>query len=99
MSDKSAYIQSMFSSIANKYDLLNTLLSFNRDKHWRDFAISKTELRHGDKVLDIATGTGKLALGLAEEVSRGGVVVGIDFCERMLNNAQCRRRETRCQNV
>lgn len=99
MSDKSTYIQEMFSSIANNYDLLNTLLSFNRDKSWRQFAIFKAGLRHGEKVLDVATGTGKLALELARKVGTEGRVTGVDFCERMLDNAQQRLRKARYQNI
>ena len=41
MVDNATYICEMFSSIANNYDLLNTLLSFNRDKYWRKFAVDK----------------------------------------------------------
>ena len=89
----------MFSSIANNYDLLNTLLSLNRDKYWRKFAVSKIGLRCGGEVLDVATGTGKLALELARKVGQEGRVTGIDFCARMLSNAQHELRKTRCKNV
>jgi len=94
-----AYVRETFSSIASNYDLLNTLLSFNRDKYWRNFAVSKTGLGYGEKALDVATGTGELALELAEKVGREGMVTGIDFCQKMLSNAQDKLGKARCQNV
>lgn len=99
MSEKDTYIRKMFSSIANSYDLLNTLLSFNQDRYWRKFAVSKTGLRHGEKALDVATGTGKLALELAKRVGKGDGVTGIDFCEKMLSNARRKLRRVNYQNV
>lgn len=94
MEDKATYIHGMFSAIADKYDLHNTLLSFNRDKHWRRFAVSKTGVIGGERTLDVATGTGKLARELAEEVGERGEVIGIDFCQRMLYKAKSRKANT-----
>lgn len=97
--NKEAYVHQMFSSIAGNYDLLNTLLSFNRDKYWRGFAISKAGLRVGGEALDVATGTGKLALELARKVGEGGKVTGVDFCQEMLNRAQDKLAKRGCHNV
>ena len=88
MEDKAAYVHNAFLAIADKYDLLNTLLSFNRDSYWRRFAASKAGVRGGERTLDVATGTGKLAVELAKEVGERGEVVGIDFCQRMLYKAK-----------
>ncbi|HJX70097.1 MAG TPA: bifunctional demethylmenaquinone methyltransferase/2-methoxy-6-polyprenyl-1,4-benzoquinol methylase UbiE [Dehalococcoidia bacterium] len=88
MEDKAAYVRNAFLAIADKYDLLNTLLSFNRDSYWRRFAASKAGVRGGERTLDVATGTGKLAVELAKEVGERGEVVGIDFCQRMLYKAK-----------
>jgi demethylmenaquinone methyltransferase/2-methoxy-6-polyprenyl-1,4-benzoquinol methylase len=88
MEDKAAYVRNMFSAIADKYDFQNTLLSFNRDKHWRKFAVSKTGVTGGESILDVATGTGKLALDLAEKTGEKGEVIGIDFCREMLLKAR-----------
>src|SRR4030042_2577667 len=88
MEDKAAYVRNAFLAIADKYDLLNTLLSFNRDSYWRRFAASKAGVRGGERTLDVATGTGKLAVELAKEVGERGEVVGIDFCPRMLYKAK-----------
>jgi len=78
----------MFSSIANHYDLFNTLFSFNRDKHWRKFTVSCAGLMPGELALDIATGTGRLASELSKESKAG--VIGVDFCQKMLHKARDR---------
>lgn len=88
MSDKAAYVHRAFTAIANRYDLLNTLLSFNLDKRWRKSTVSTLELKGSETVLDVATGTGKLAEELQKKLGAGGRVVGIDFCEPMLRKAK-----------
>jgi demethylmenaquinone methyltransferase/2-methoxy-6-polyprenyl-1,4-benzoquinol methylase len=88
MSDKAAYVHRAFTAIADRYDLLNTLLSFNQDRHWRRSTMSTLELKGSEILLDVATGTGKLAQELERGVGAGGRVVGIDFCEPMLRKAQ-----------
>jgi len=84
MEDKAAYVQAMFAAIADRYDLLNHLLSFQRDRAWRKVAVSKCALQPGELVLDVATGTGEMALEMTEH----GKVIGIDFCQKMLRQAK-----------
>jgi demethylmenaquinone methyltransferase/2-methoxy-6-polyprenyl-1,4-benzoquinol methylase len=75
----------MFSNIANRYDLLNHLLSANVDKRWRRIVATKVRERissSGACVLDVACGTGDLSLTLFE--TTGARVVGTDFCRPML---------------
>jgi len=84
MDKKPSIIGRMFDRIAPTYDRLNTILSFSVDKAWRKAAINFLEIHAGDKVLDIATGTGEMAL-LA--VLRGGRVIGIDLSSQMLSFA------------
>ena len=92
MEDKASYIHGNFTAIADKYDLHNTLLSYNRDKYWRKFTVSRTGVTGGEKVLDVATGTGKLAMELAEEVGERGEVIGADFCQKMLDKAKGKKK-------
>lgn len=78
----------MFGRIAGRYDLLNHLLSGNVDKRWRRLVARTLRpwLVEGARVLDVACGTGDLALALASEGE--GAVVGLDFCRPMLEIAR-----------
>ncbi|MGZ6220517.1 MAG: ubiquinone/menaquinone biosynthesis methyltransferase [Syntrophales bacterium] len=84
MDKRPSIIGRMFDRIAPTYDLLNTILSFSLDKAWRRAAIDLLEIRACDAVLDIATGTGDLAIPVA---SRGGNVIGLDLSRQMLLRA------------
>ena len=88
MSDKATYVHRAFTAIADRYDLLNTLLSFNQDRRWRRSTVSELEMKGPEAVLDVATGTGKLARELERAVGARSRVVGIDFCEPMLRKAR-----------
>jgi len=84
--DKPAYVRAMFSAIALRYDLINTLLTLGRDGAWRRFVASQAAVGPDGRVLDVATGTGELARHLAM-ANRRGTVVALDFCEPMLRKA------------
>ena len=68
----------MFSEIAPRYDLLNRLLSFGADLRWRRRAVDLALEKAPKRILDLATGTGDLALMLKERAP-GATVVGVDF--------------------
>ncbi|GCC10144.1 ubiquinone/menaquinone biosynthesis C-methyltransferase UbiE [archaeon] len=93
--EKTVKINRMFSSIADRYDLANTMLSFNRDTFWRRFAVEKTGVTSGNKVLDVATGTGKIAFQLEKKVGETGLVTGVDFNEEMLKIGKTRAENNR----
>ena len=99
MASKEVHTRKMFSAIADNYDFLNTLLSFNRDRYWREFAVSRTEFGPGERALDVATGTGDLAMELARRAGKEGKVIGIDFCPEMLSKAQDKLAKTRYHNL
>lgn len=88
-SKEPARIAGMFDAIARHYDTLNHLLSAGLDKRWRARAVTALELRDTDRVLDMCTGTGDLALAAinAPGGHAAGQVVGIDFSEEMLKLA------------
>ncbi len=78
----------MFDRIAGVYDLLNTVMTAGLHHQWRRRAADLAALHSGDRVLDVATGTGDLAFELARRVAPGGAVLAADFSERMLRIAR-----------
>src|SRR4030067_2262196 len=87
-SDKEAYVEGLFSSIAPKYDLLNSVLSLSRHKAWRRFASGKSGLTPGGSALDVCCGTGDFALELVKRGGGAGRVVGADFSVPMIELAR-----------
>ena len=81
-------VRAMFDRIARVYDPLNSVMTAGLHQRWRERAADMAGLRPGDRALDVATGTGDLALALAERVGPSGQVVGSDFSERMLELAR-----------
>ncbi|MCX6012218.1 MAG: bifunctional demethylmenaquinone methyltransferase/2-methoxy-6-polyprenyl-1,4-benzoquinol methylase UbiE [Chloroflexi bacterium] len=83
MENKANKIQTMFSAIAVRYDLLNFIFSLSRDKSWRSFMVSRAKVKPCGLFLDVATGTADVAIKLAKSDS-SSIVVGLDFCTDML---------------
>ena len=81
-------VRAMFDRIAGVYDRMNAVMTAGLDRRWRSRAADLAGVGPGDRVLDVATGTGDLALELAERVAPGGEVVGSDFAEAMLERAR-----------
>jgi len=80
----------MFDRIAGVYDRMNTVMTAGMHHRWRARAAALAQVQPGDRVLDVATGTGDLALELARRVAPGGSVVGADFSARMLELADAK---------
>src|SRR3712207_3131915 len=78
----------MFDRIAGVYDLMNGVMTAGLHHRWRARAADLARVGPGDRVLDVATGTGDLAVELAGRVGQGGEVVGMDFSEGMLELAR-----------
>lgn len=85
--EKRNAVQGIFARIARHYDLVNRLISFNRDRAWRSLATSKLQLKTGDRVLDVCCGTGDFLPPLRKAVGQTGSLVGLDFCAPMLQQA------------
>lgn len=76
-------IKEMFSSIAHRYDLLNCLLSMGTDKYWRRVAVEQLELLPREKYIDVAAGTGDMAIEIARRDVPGINVTAVDFSGNM----------------
>jgi demethylmenaquinone methyltransferase / 2-methoxy-6-polyprenyl-1,4-benzoquinol methylase len=87
--DKSAgRIGKLFDRIASSYDLINTILSLGIDRLWRSKAVAAVKIKDGDTVLDVATGTGMLALAAIRQADCK--VIGVDLSSGMLAGAKIR---------
>ena len=85
-----AQVRAMFDRIAGLYDRMNTVMTAGLHHQWRRRAADLAALHPGNRALDVATGTGDLAVELAKRVAPGGEVVGVDFSERMLELARAK---------
>jgi demethylmenaquinone methyltransferase/2-methoxy-6-polyprenyl-1,4-benzoquinol methylase len=82
--EKAGRVRAVFESVAGKYDLMNDLMSFGMHRLWKRFALSLTGLKTGQCALDVAGGTGDLALGMLRQVGKKGRVVLSDINRHML---------------
>src|SRR5271157_3793128 len=83
-------VRAMFDRIAGVYDAMNTAMTAGLHRRWRARAAELAHVGSGSRVLDVATGTGDLAIELARRVWPGGEVVGCDFAEGMLARARAK---------
>jgi len=96
---KEEYVRDIFAKIAYRYDFLNTALSFNRDKYWRKFAVSRCGIKPGGKGLDVCCGTGMLTIELARAAQCRGEIIGLDFSEEMLAGAKRNITKSTCGEI
>ncbi len=89
-SDKVGRVRSVFDSVAERYDLMNDLMSLGLHRIWKRFAIDAAAVRPGERVLDLAGGTGDLTLLLAPKVTASGRVVLADINPEMLSRGRDR---------
>ncbi len=86
----------MFDRIAGVYDVMNSVMTAGLHHRWRERAADLARVGPGSRALDVATGTGDLAIALAR---RGGEVVGSDFSEGMLERARVKNRDVRWEQA
>jgi demethylmenaquinone methyltransferase/2-methoxy-6-polyprenyl-1,4-benzoquinol methylase len=87
---KAQKVRGVFDSVASKYDVMNDLMSMGLHRVWKAYTVSVANLRPGDRVLDLAGGTGDLARAFAKKVGASGTVVHTDINEAMLQRGRDR---------
>jgi demethylmenaquinone methyltransferase/2-methoxy-6-polyprenyl-1,4-benzoquinol methylase len=86
--EKQNMVKGVFDSVASKYDLMNDVLSFGAHRLWKRYTIASANVKIGDKVLDIAGGTGDLAIEFRKKVGESGKVILSDINASMLNEGR-----------
>ena len=88
--EKAGKVAEVFHSVADKYDVMNDVMSFGVHRLWKRFTLGQTGLKNGQRVLDLAGGTGDLALKMSRMVGASGEVVLSDINGSMLSNGRDR---------
>ena len=88
--DKARRVRGVFDSVASRYDLMNDLMSAGLHRAWKAYTVMVANVQPGQRVLDIAGGTGDLALAFAKKVGPTGQVVHTDINEAMLRTGRDR---------
>jgi demethylmenaquinone methyltransferase/2-methoxy-6-polyprenyl-1,4-benzoquinol methylase len=88
--DKAKRVRGVFDSVASKYDVMNDLMSMGLHRAWKAYTVMVANLKPGDQVLDIAGGTGDMALAFAKKVGSTGTVVHTDINLAMLREGRNR---------
>ena len=87
---KASLVRGVFDSVAPKYDVMNDLMSMGLHRAWKAYTVMVADVREGFQVLDIAGGTGDLALAFSKKVGKTGRVVHTDINEAMLRTGRDR---------
>ncbi|WP_077621731.1 demethylmenaquinone methyltransferase [Sediminibacillus massiliensis] len=90
---KEQRVHNVFEKIYNRYDFMNSVISFQRHKAWRKDVMKRMNVKSGDTALDVCCGTGDWSFSLADAVGPTGKVVGLDFSNNMLSVAR-KKKET-----
>jgi demethylmenaquinone methyltransferase/2-methoxy-6-polyprenyl-1,4-benzoquinol methylase len=85
---KRRYVRQLFSTIADRYDLITALLSYGQDARWKRRLVAMASVRAGERALDLACGTGDIAFAVA---ARGARTIGLDITLRMLQLADAKQ--------
>jgi demethylmenaquinone methyltransferase/2-methoxy-6-polyprenyl-1,4-benzoquinol methylase len=94
--EKARKVRGVFDSVASRYDLMNDLMSLGMHRAWKAYAVALSGIRAGDKVLDIAGGTGDMARAFARKAGPSGTVVLTDINETMLRTGRDRLLDDGC---
>ena len=93
-SQKARRVRGVFDSVASRYDVMNDLMSMGLHRAWKAYTVAVANARPGNRVLDIAGGTGDLAAAFRKQVGPSGTVVHTDINEAMLRQGRDRLTDT-----
>ena len=93
---KRRYVRRLFGTIADRYDFITGFLSYGQDRRWKRRLIREAALGHGQRVLDLACGTGDIAL---QASAAGATVVGLDITPRMVELARAKAKRARHEGM
>ncbi|WP_332693357.1 demethylmenaquinone methyltransferase [Halalkalibacter lacteus] len=96
---KEERVHQVFESIYKKYDVMNSVISFQRHKAWRKDTMKRMNVQKGDHALDVCCGTADWAIALGEEVGSTGHVEGLDFSQNMLKIGKDKVEKRNLQQV
>ncbi|AGL03046.1 demethylmenaquinone methyltransferase [Desulfoscipio gibsoniae] len=96
---KEERVHDVFESISDKYDFMNSVISFQRHKAWRRDTMQRMRVQKGQKALDVCCGTADWTIALAEAVGPGGTVYGLDFSQNMLQIGREKVRDRNLQHI
>ena len=88
VNQKQTLVRGVFDSVSDNYDLMNDVLSMGMHRLWKAYTFMHSGLQLGDKVLDIAGGTGDMAIGFAKKVGKSGQVILSDINASMLEQGR-----------
>ena len=88
--EKTSLVGDVFRSVANRYDLMNDLMSLGMHRSWKDFAVGRSGVRRGQTVLDVAAGSCDLTHRFVKRVGDEGRVVAVDVSRPMLKRGKSR---------
>ncbi len=88
--EKASKVAAVFDSVASRYDVMNDLMSVGMHRLWKKFTLQVSGVRSGQRVLDLASGSGDLARGFAKKTGREGLVVMTDINPAMLSRGRDR---------
>lgn len=93
MQSKEERVHNVFEKIYKNYDQMNSIISFQQHKKWREITMKKMNVKQGEAALDLCCGTGDWTIALAEGVGKEGKVIGLDFSQNMLKVAEEKKRQ------
>ena len=96
-SSKKKQVRQMFDSISARYDIINRIISGGLDLKWRKNVVKVVKHKRPKRILDVATGTGDLAIALGKNLA--SEIIGIDISEQMLEIGKKRLKKTNCKKI